>query len=151
VPAIALSEAVWFLLQQDTLDFRVRSEGIELPRGVDLAYRSGASGGNGGMRCGGCYDCEDRDWMYELDGVVVGRGTTSFSTGLDFCLDEQLEADSYAGELLAVAEQLFTAGCPRTAPPRESPGMHSGYGRDRDRTLDAAWNDLALRGVCKAR
>jgi hypothetical protein len=149
VPAIALSEAVWFLLQKDALDLQVRSVGIELSRDVDLTCRSDALGGGSGWElCGECSDCEDRDWMYELDGVVVGRGTTSTNPFFN-CIDEQLEADSYAAELLAVAEQLFTPGCPPTAPPRVSPGRHSGYGRDRDRMLDAAWKQRALRGVCK--
>jgi hypothetical protein len=147
---MALSEATWFLLQKDSLDIEVKAEGIAVPNDIIPTYEPRASVGRrgGGFGCG-CSDCEGPSWTYLLDGHVIGQGSTRWDPG---CWSDDEEAETYATELLAVAEELFTAGCtteaaPVARPPRR-PARRDGHATMRDRALDAAWNRLALRGTC---
>jgi hypothetical protein len=146
VPPSALSEAVWFLLQVDSLYDRAISRGSAVPAGLELSYtptKALLRGGRVSHFCS-CSDCGGPSWTYVIEGATIAQGVTKWTP---HCWDPHAEVQSYAAELLVIAEQQFTAGCPSREPPRTRPLRQLvERGRDhpteRERSIDAAWQRL---------
>jgi hypothetical protein len=131
---------------------RAISSSYGVPAGLELSYTPAETLWSGGGFGCGCSDCDGPSWSYVIEGATIAKGRTTWAP---HCWGADAEVQAYAAELLLIAEQQFTTGCPSQEPPRSRPPRQlverrRDHSTERVRSLDAAWQRLR-DSRCKGR